>query len=134
MTAAARVPCFHHAAYLPDPGHGHRRAGLKNDNRMWIRSSHLLDQGFLIVGKCEGCQIHAFRLPLVGEDDCDIGAPSQSCGGRRVLAWVELYLSVRELRPQSFERRRGEPDVVLPVSRALSWRRNRIASGRIDLG
>src|SRR4029079_5935534 len=101
---------------------------------MWIRSSHLLDQGFLIVGKCEGCQIHAFRLPLVGEDDCDIAAPGRSCGGRRVLAWVELYLSVRELRPQSFERRRGEPDVVLPVSRALSWRRNRIASGRSALG
>ena len=51
MTSATRVPCFHDAANLSDPRHRHCRASFKNNNCVWIRCRHLLDQRILFVGK-----------------------------------------------------------------------------------
>ena len=71
------------AATLGSQGMVTAVAGLEDDDGVGVGGGYSGDEGVLIVGQREVLGIHAFAVPLVGEDDGDVGLLWQGgCGVR----------------------------------------------------
>ena len=89
---AAGEPGFENRRGGIDPRHGHRAAGFEHHDGVRIGRGYLGDQIVLIVRQRKAGQVHAFALPLVGEDDGHIGALGER--GRSAWSSPESYLTV----------------------------------------
>ncbi len=71
----AGVPGFEDGGGGVDPGHGDGRCRSRSTTMVCgIGRGDRCDERVLIVRQREGGQVHAFALPLVGEDDGYVGA------------------------------------------------------------
>ena len=100
---------------------------------MRIGGSYLGDKIVLIVRQREAGQIAAFHLPLVSEDDGNIGALGERNRGGLVVSGTVLHSCPWSASLNGLERRGGKPDFLPPLRGAMAGRSNGVAADWIDL-
>src|SRR3984957_7285266 len=133
MSGTTCVPCLDYRGNFVEPWHRDGRTGFEHNDCARIRCGNLLDHRILMVRKRQTRQVHIFRRPLVCKDDCEIRTPGETYSGLQVSSRIVFDFRIRQLRTESFQRRRRKPDVILPVCFTRARRHDGIPAWRVHL-